>query len=234
MLGLWHDYLYTPLLNLLIFLYTGPAYGNLGYAVIELTILLRIALLPFTIVDERNHFRYEALNKKIEAIEHDFKTDHVMRAERIRELLKQQKVSYWSKVFVLGTQLLVLVLLYQVFIGGIRFTNNEVLYSWVQAPPTVNTMFFGFDLAKKSLGWASAVGIILFLEIYSEQKKREHLIRRSDVMYLFLFPIFSVVVLLLLPMVKSVFVLTSMFFTMFIVLLRRVFFRVPATAAREK
>ena len=41
----WHDYLYTPLLNFLIFLYSGPAFGNLGVAVIELTVLLRTVLL---------------------------------------------------------------------------------------------------------------------------------------------------------------------------------------------
>jgi hypothetical protein len=157
-----------------------------------------------------------------------------MRAERIRELLKQQKVSYWSKVIVLGVQLLTLVLLYQVFIGGIRFTPAEELYSWVAAPTKVNTVFFGFDLAAKSLGWAAAVGIILFLEIYSEQKQREHLIRRSDVMYLFLFPIFSVVVLLMLPMVKSLFVLTSMGCTLLIILFRRLFFKVPTVTVNAK
>ncbi len=224
----WHDYLYTPLLNVLIFLYSGPASENLGVAVIMLTVLLRVALLPFTVLDERNRFRYEKLNRKFEAIERDFKTDHVKRAEKIRDLLKQHKVSYWSKVFVMGVQLLVLILLYQVFIGGIRFTPQEQLYSWVQAPAKVNTLFFGFDLAQKSLGWAAAVGIVLFLEIYTDQKRREHLIRRPDVMYLFLFPIFSIVVLLLLPMVKSLFILSSMFFTIFVAGARRLFFKVPA------
>ncbi len=224
----WHDFLYTPLLNVLIFLYSGPAAENLGVAVIMLTILLRVVLLPFTILDERNRFRYEKLNKKFEAIERDFKADHVKRSEKIRDLLKQHKVSYWSKVFVMGVQLLVLILLYQVFIGGIRFTPQELLYSWVQAPSRVNTIFFGYDVAQKSLGWAAAVGIVLFLEIYTEQKRREHLITRPDVMYLFLFPIFSIVILLLLPMVKSLFILTSMFFTIFVAGVRRIFFRVPA------
>ncbi|MEY4744362.1 MAG: hypothetical protein RL272_307 [Candidatus Parcubacteria bacterium] len=227
----WHDFLYTPLLNVLFFLYSGPAFGNLGVAVIELTVALRIALLPFSIVDERNRFRYEKLDRKIETIERDFKTDHVMRAERIRELLKQHKVSYWSKVVVLGVQLLTLVLLYQVFIGGIRFTHNEVLYTWVQVPGMVNTLFLGFDISQKSFLWAAVVAIILFLQIYTVQKQREHLIRRSDVMYLFLFPIFSLVVLLLLPMVKSLFVLTSMLFSMFIFGARKAFFRVPKSAA---
>ncbi|HTM69124.1 MAG TPA: YidC/Oxa1 family membrane protein insertase [Candidatus Binatia bacterium] len=223
----WHDYLYNPLLNVLFFLYSGPAFGNLGVAVIELTVLLRVALLPFTILEERSRFRYEKLNKKIEAIERDFKTDHVKRAERIRELLKEHKVSYWSKVVVLGVQALVLVLLYQVFIAGIRFTRYEVLYPWVQAPASVNTNFLGFDLADHSALWAGIVAVLLFLQIYTVQKQREHLIRRSDVMYLFLFPVFTLVVLMLLPMVKSLFVLTSMLFSMFIFGARKAAFKVP-------
>ncbi len=222
----WHDFLYTPLLNALMYLYTGPAFGNLGVAIIELTVALRILLLPFTIVDERSRYLYEKLNKKIGSIERDFKADPVKRKDKIRELLKEHKVSYWSKVIVLGIQLLVLVLLYQVFMGGIRFTAHEVLYSWVTAPATVNTNFLGFDLSQKSVFWPSVVAVILFLQIYSVQKKREHLVTRSDVMYMILFPVFSLVALLLLPMVKSVFVLTSMFFSMFIFWFRQVFFKV--------
>src|SRR3989344_893084 len=98
----WHDYFYTPLLNFLMFLYSGPASGNLGVAVMELTVLLGVLLLPFTAVDEKNRFRYERLSRRIESIERDFKTGHVKQKEKIRELLKEQKVSYWSKVLVLG------------------------------------------------------------------------------------------------------------------------------------
>ncbi len=223
----WHDYLYTPLLNFLIFLYSGPAFLNLGVAVIELTVLLRLALLPFSILDERNRFRYEKLNRRIEAIERDFKTDHVKRNEKIRELLKQHRVSYWSKMIVLGVQLLTLILLYQVFIGGIRFTRFEVLYEWVSVPLEINTRFLGFDLAGHSLLWPAIVAVYLFLQIYTVQKQREHLVKRSDVMYLLLFPVFTFVILLLLPMVKSLFVLTSMLFSSVIFGLRKLFFKVP-------
>jgi len=232
MAQIWHDFLYTPLLNFLLFLYSGPAFGNLGLAIIELTVLLRTALLPLTIVEERNRARYERLNLRIEAIERDFKTDHVMRKERIRELLKEHKVSYWSKVLGLAFQGLVLVVLYQVFAAGIRFTSSEQLYSWVAPPAAVDTMFLGFDLSQRSLAWAGAVGVVLFLQIYAVQKRREHLVTRSDVAYLFLFPIFSVSVLLLLPMSKSLFVLTSMCFSMLAFGLRQLFSGAPKEEAK--
>jgi membrane protein insertase Oxa1/YidC/SpoIIIJ len=219
--SIWHDNLYTPLLNFLMFLYSGPAAGNFGVAIIELTVILRVLLLPLSVVEEKNRARYERLNERIDVIEHDFKTDHVMRKDKIRELLKEHKVSYWSKVVLLAIQALVLVLLYQVFLGGIRFTHAETLYSWVNAPSMVNTLFLGFDLAERSLMWAGAVGVLLFLQIYTVQKRREHLVNRSDIMYMFLFPIFTVIVLLLLPMMKSIFILTSMLFSMLVFVIRR-------------
>jgi len=227
----WHDFLYTPLINFLFFLYAGPAFGSLGVAIIELTVALRLALLPFTILDERNRFRYEKLNGKIEAIERDFKNDHVRSAERVRELLKEHRVSYWSKVLVLGVQALVLVLLYQVFIGGLRFTNAEVLYSWVPTPSTLDTHFFGQDLAERDYVWPGIVAAVLFFQIHLAQKRRPHLIRRSDVAYQLLFPAFSFLVLALLPTVKSLFVLTSMVFGLAIHFIRTVVYKVPKPEA---
>lgn len=228
----WHDYLYTPLLNVLLFLCAGSAFGNLGFAVIQLTVLLRVAILPLSIIDERNRFRYEKLNRRIESIDRDFKTDHVMRKEKVRELLKEHKVSYWAKVLGLAVQAIVLVLLYQVFVAGLRFTNAETVYSWVSVPARIDTSFLGYDLGENSLLWAGMVGVLLFLQIYTVQKQREHLVTRSDVMYLFLFPIFTVIVLLLLPMMKSLFVLTSMVCSMLIFVVRKMVVRLPAEDAK--
>jgi membrane protein insertase Oxa1/YidC/SpoIIIJ len=227
MIAYWHDFLYTPLLNVLMYMHAGPAMGSVGLAIIMLTVALRLLLLPLSIIDERNRFRYEKLNRRIETINRDFKTDHIKRKERIRELLKEHKVSYWAKVVVLAFQALVLVLLYQVFIAGLRFTSAETLYSWVRPPGAVDTMFLGADLAERSVFWAALVGIVLFLQIYTVQKQREHLVTRSDVMYLFLFPLFSFAVLMLLPMVKSVFILTSMAFSMLVFVVRKLVVKLP-------
>lgn len=229
----WHDFLYTPLLNVLFFLYDGPAMGNFGLAIIELTVLLRIVLLPFTVVDERSRFRYEKVNLKVEEIDRNYKADHVMRKEKIRELLKEQKVSYWSKIVVLGVQVLVIVLLYQVFIGGIKFTPNEALYSWVTIPTTVNTDFFGFDLSNKYLAWPAAVAVYLFVQMYITQKQRAHLVTKSDVMFLIFFPIFTFIALMLLPMMKSLFVLTSLVFSSAVFLIRKLVFKTEDVQAEE-
>ncbi|MFH1046855.1 MAG: YidC/Oxa1 family membrane protein insertase [Patescibacteria group bacterium] len=225
----WHDYLYNPLLNFLFFLYNGPALGNLGVAIIELTVLLRLLLLPLSIVDERSRYRYEKLDRHVQTIKRDFKDDPIKMKEKVRELLRQHKVNYWSKVGLLGVQALVLVLLYQVFVGGIKFTRQEVLYSWVQMPAEINTLFLGFDIGAHNLFWAGLVGALLFAKIYTEQKQRVHLVTKSDIMYLFTFPLFTFAILAVLPMVKSIFILTSMLFTMLVFAFRKALFKVKLT-----
>ncbi|MEK7211424.1 MAG: hypothetical protein AAB731_02225, partial [Patescibacteria group bacterium] len=64
-MNLWHDWLYAPLLNVLIYLYNGIAGQSLGVAVVFLTVLLRLALLPFTVASVRNESFYEKMNKKV-------------------------------------------------------------------------------------------------------------------------------------------------------------------------
>ena len=209
--SIWHDYLYNPMINLLFFLYAGPAFGNLGWAIVELTVLLRLFLLPLTVLEERSSWRYELMSEKLEAVARDFKNDTIRRKEKVRELLAEHSVNYWSKSVTLIIQGLVLVLIYQVFMGGIRFTAHESLYSWVTAPTVINTDFYGWDISAQSVGWAAAVGIFLFFSIYMSTRESHH-VRRSDLFYLFAFPAFTVVALMLLPMVKSLFIMTSMIF----------------------
>jgi len=210
---LWQTYLYEPLLNVLIFIYNNFTNASLGLAVIYLTIVLRLILLPFAVISEKNKGIYNILKKKVSAIMEDRHTDPIRKRDIIRRLLKENKVSHWAKGIMLGVQVLVLVVLYQVFLGGINFEKIDSLYSWVYHPDYINTLFFGFDLGERSVYWSFAVAIILFLEIRSEQGKRTAILQNSDVVYKYMFPLAAFLVLFYLPMVKSLFILTSLLFS---------------------
>lgn len=221
----WTHYLYIPVFNALIWLYNGYAKENLGYAVIILTVALRVALLPLSIVSERNKMQYKILNEETEQIRKDFKNDPMATKEKVRELLKKYKVKPWAKTLVLGIQALMLVLLYQVFIGGLTRYKLNVLYSWVDKPEVINTQFYGFELAVRDWRWAAIVGLVLFIEIYLDQKKRKT--TRGEQLYGIFFPILSFFLLWLLPMVKSIFILTSLAFSYILSLLRGMFYSSP-------
>lgn len=215
---LWQTYLYEPLLNLLIFIYNNFTNASLGLAVIYLTIFLRLILLPFSIITEKNKGVYEKLREKVSVVMEDRYTDPIKKREIVRRLLKENKVSHWAKGIMIGVQAVVLIVLYQVFLGGINFEKVDALYSWVYHPDYINSIFWGFDLGARSIYWSAAVAIILFLEIRTEQEKRKELLQNPDIIYRVMFPLATFLVLYYLPMVKSLFILTSIIFSFIVIL----------------
>lgn len=223
---IWHDFLYQPVFNLLIWIYNNWADANLGWAVVYLTVILRLVLLPFTLVTEKNRAKNMDLNQELKKIEQGYRNDPVLMKEETRKVLKKTRVSPWSKVVVLGVQVLVLVLLYQVFLRGITGDKViKILYPFINFPGKINTVFYGFELgAVHDFIWPGIVGLFLLVEIYFGYRKYKTL-AKADLAYFILFPVFSFLALWFLPMVKSLFILTSLVFSAIIHQFSKLLFR---------
>ncbi|MFH1789482.1 MAG: YidC/Oxa1 family membrane protein insertase [bacterium] len=210
---LWITLLYQPLFNALVWIYVNVAGANLGWAVVWLTIFLRIALMPLTIKSEVDAIKRErAQEESLEATK-QFSSDIIIRKEEIRRIMRKNKISPWAKVLSLGIQLLILVLLYQVFIGGIEGRRViATLYDWVDYPGKLNAVFYGFDIGiRHGYVWSSIAALYLFTSILISERTKKWDMRRAS--FLFLFPLATFGVLWFLPMVKSLFILTSMIFS---------------------
>jgi len=221
----WFYFLYQPLFNALIWIYSNIADFNLGWAIIWLTIFLRILLLPLTIISERNGIREEKAESEAEKAVSALKQDPVAQKEEVRRIMKKYKISPWAKVATLGIQLLVLVLLYQVFVRGITGEKMaKILYPVIDFPGKINTVFYGFEIgATHDYFWSGICAIFLFISIIAENRNRK-VWQPGQAAFLFVFPIFTFAILWYLPMVKSLFILTSMIFSSIIVMLRWMFF----------
>jgi len=231
----WNDLLYRPLLNALVWLYNNWASENLGWAVIILTVGLRIVLLPFSIITERNAVRYERLKVRIDDLHKSFKNDPVLLKEEVRKVMRMYRVSPWAKTLVLAIQGLVLVLLYQVFLAGMGGGKiMSLLYGWNDLPGIINTVFFTYDIAERSVLWAFIVAVWLFLDLYISQRKSLDGITKGEAIFVITFPLAIFFVLWWLPMVKSLFILTSMMFSATITILRRMLVRVPGKDKKNK
>jgi len=222
----WTTFFYAPLFNALIWLYNGPAKQNFGVAIIYLTISLRLVLFPLTILSERNKHIYDKVEEEVKEIERVYKNDEEQQRERIRELLRSRHVSPWARSSSLFIQAIVLVVLYQVFMSGIRMNHFEVLYPGVTAPDFVFTNFLGIDLGQRSWILSGIVGVWLFLEISSEQRHRKEVVAKADQFYRIAFPTFSFLALYILPATKSVFILTTMAFSFIIALFSKAIWKI--------
>src|SRR3989344_3184026 len=210
MITIWNDFLYTPLFNLLIWIYNGWADGNLGWSVIYLTVILRTVLLPFSLINEYNKTKNEALYREIKEIEKVYQNDDILKKQEIRQAMKKRRVQPWAKAVVLGIKALVLVLLYQSI-------------AW---PGVINTNFYGFELGMThDIIWSGIVGIFLLVEIYINLRRFKGGIERKDLTYFILFPTFIFILLWIIPMVKSLFILTSLIFSVVVGNIARLFFQ---------
>ncbi|KKU11758.1 MAG: Membrane protein insertase YidC [Parcubacteria group bacterium GW2011_GWC2_45_7] len=221
---LWFIVLYQPLFNALIWIYSNVANENFGWAVIWLTIFLRILLLPLTIISEYNEARHREAVEEASKTLQAYKNDRVAQKEVARRIMKKYHISPWAKVLSLVIQLLVLVLLYQVFIRGISGDKViKILYPFIDFPGKINTNFYGFEIGRvHDWLWAGVASLYLMASIFIESRGRK-VWERSEMYYLLFFPLFTFLALWYLPMVKSLFILTTMIFSDIITLVRRLF-----------
>lgn len=225
--NIWNDFLYQPGFNALIWIYNNWTDLNLGWAIVYLTVILRMVLVPFTLINERNRIKNQELADDIDSLSKELHADPVRKKMEIRKMLKKRKVQPWAKAIVLGIQALFLVLLYQIFLRGITGEKIlKILYPSVDFPGVINTDFYGFDLGgERDLIWAGAVAILLFAHIYFDLRKRRMGYTRADLAYFVLFPTVVFLVLYFLPMVKSLFVITSLVFSIIVSAISKLLFR---------
>ncbi len=209
---IWENLLFTPLVNLLVFLYNFYAFNNYAVAIFELVIIVRIVLLPLSVIEEKNRIKYIRLDEELKKIDRFHPTDPVRRKELVREVLKRNKIRPWVKLLSLGVQALILLLLYQV--------NNEALHNldrlyFFNPPPTheISTFVWGtFDALEPYYPLALICAFYLFVKIILEQMKRD-VVTESEKAYRYIFPLSTFCILALIPATKSIFILTTMFFT---------------------
>ena len=211
---LWENYLYYPLLNALIYLYTTLAGHNLGWAVIWLTIALRIVLLPFTIISIRNGEKHKKMEEEAAHAAMIYKNDPVLQKEEVRRVMKKNRISPWARTLTLAVQAIVFIVLYQVFMHGIRGEQiTKHLYSFVEYPGKLVTNFYGFELgATHTLFWPCVAGGYLLISSLLHSLKKQNW-QKSDLYFLIFFPLSTILVLWFLPMVKSLFILTAALFS---------------------
>lgn len=211
---IWFIYIYQPLFNGLIWIYNNWTDQNFGLAVIYFTVIIRVILIPFSLFDAHKKKKNDEIKQEIFKLTEGYKHDSVLQKQEIRKLLKKRKVSPWAKAVVLGIQVVIFLELYQIFVHGV--SNEKViqtLYSFIDFPGVINTKFYGFDLAARhDVVWSLSVALLVFFTSYFSYRKQKK-ISQSDLAYLVLFPLAIFVFLYTLPMVKALFFLTTMLFS---------------------
>src|SRR3989338_3264265 len=127
--SIWNAVLYKPFVNILAFLVSVIPGGNVGIAVILLTIIVKFILFPFSQHSLENQIKMSLLSPELEKIKKSG-ANKEEQARRTFDLYKKHKTNPFSGCLVAFLQIPVILALYYVFIKGLNF-ENDVLYSFV-------------------------------------------------------------------------------------------------------
>jgi len=140
--------LYQPFFNILIFLaWLAPGH-SIGWAIIGLTALVRAALWVPSVKALTAPMKMRQHQDEIKAIQEKFRNDRTAQAQALTAFYKQQGINPLSGCLPLLIQLPILIILYRVFLDGLQTQRADLLYSFTPHAETLNTLFFGIDLAK--------------------------------------------------------------------------------------
>ncbi|OGD85537.1 hypothetical protein A2164_00830 [Candidatus Curtissbacteria bacterium RBG_13_35_7] len=167
-------FLINPILNALIFFYTilstiGLPWA-LGFAIILLTIIIRLALWPLTATQLKSTQKMAALKPHLDRIKDEHGHDKMRHQQEVSKLYKEHGVNPLAGCLPLLLQIPVFISLYQVLLKVVDLKNTDFLtnindrlyYQFLHLDKVPNTNFIGFHLESKPNQW-SEVGILILL-----------------------------------------------------------------------
>jgi YidC/Oxa1 family membrane protein insertase len=166
MLGnIWNIILYHPLINALAFLVSVIPGGDVGIAVIILTILVKLVLFPLSQKSIESQVEMNILAPELNKI----KTSGASKEEQARltfDLYKKHNTNPFSGCLLVLIQIPIIFALYYVFYKGINF-DGGFLYPFIHVPAHMNMIFLGLvDISKKSLVLAILAGVSQYFQAY--------------------------------------------------------------------
>ena len=157
--------IYNPIYNLFAGLIAFVTDYSLGWAIVIVTVIIRLILLYPQHRMLENTRKMASLNPKIRAIQKEYADDRATQGMKMMELYKQEKVSPMGSCLPLLIQFPILIALYWVIMGITDISNIYHRYDFLAAfnPTEINTFFFGQNLLQSGGVVAFVLAGILML-----------------------------------------------------------------------
>lgn len=200
--SIWNTLLYKPFVNALAFLVSIIPGGNVGIAIIILTILVKFILFPFSKKSLESQAKMTIIAPELNQI----KKSGASKEEQARltfELYKKHQTNPFSGCLLALVQIPIILALYYVFIKGLNF-ENDVLYSFVHIPQHVSTFFLGIDISSKSFILALLAGVSQYFQVQfmpkpdiapSDNSFQGSFAKSMNMQMKYIFPVFIFVIL---------------------------------------
>lgn len=223
-------YLYQPFLNLLVFFYwmlgQTPVGYDMGIAVILLTLVIRFLLLPITLASQRSEAERRKIQDTVKEIESHPTATQVEKKEKIRDVLRGSPRILISEAVMFVIQLAIALILWRIFATGLTGEDLHLLYRFMpEVPQPYVLSFLGrFDLTHPDWVLNVVQTVIIFLLETLVVLTSPYPVSRSEVVRVqIVLPVVSFIIFAFLPAGKKLFVITTLLFSIAVILLRILF-----------
>lgn len=184
---------YQPIYNLFVALITFLPGHSLGWAIIIVTIIIRLILLVPQHHMLQSQQKIQKVQPKIKALQKEYKNDQAQLGMKMMELYKEENINPLGPIIPLLIQMPILIGLYWVISEINDPSNFYHLYRFFITfnPTEISTFFYGLHL--DSVGWivgiifALALGFLQWIQaklsfVYTKKKtpKQEELAKKTE------------------------------------------------------
>lgn len=163
---LFHIAIYQPIYNALALLVGVIPGADVGIAIIILTIVIKLILLPLSLVAIKTQVAMKQMEPALKKLKSELKGDQQELAKRTMQVYKDHKINPFANFALLLIQLPVILGLYYVFRaeGAGGGFDPVLLYPFVHFPDAASFTLLGLiDLTVHSLPLAILVAVLQFL-----------------------------------------------------------------------
>ncbi len=163
--SIFHAAIYDPLYNGLVFLVDVMPGHDMGLAVIALTIVVRIILIPLSRRAVQAQLAMKKIAPEVEKLKAQYKDKRDEQNKAIFALYKSAGIHPFASFGLVLIQFPILIGLYWVFYkSGFPQVDRSLLYSFVHPPAMINMHFLGLiDMSSKNVILAALAAITQFI-----------------------------------------------------------------------
>lgn len=156
---------FNPLYNALVFLSAVIPGHSIGLAIIALTLIIKILLLPLYHRLWQTQNILKTIEPELKLIKEKYASSKEEQARQTMALYKKHHLNPLSGLVIMLIQLPILLALFYVFRDSFNF-HPDLLYSFVTAPETLNTKLFGmFELTSRNYFLSVLTGLTQFIQM---------------------------------------------------------------------
>lgn len=166
MADLFHAVVYEPIYNALAFFVNLIPGGDIGLAIVGVTILVRLVLFPISWTAIKTQMTMRKIDPLLKEMREKYKENKEELAKRMMALFKEHKINPFASFFLILIQLPVIIGLYLVLQNESKVVSFDpaILYSFIPAPVETSLNFVGLiDLSEKSILLALIVAVTQFI-----------------------------------------------------------------------